>query len=517
MVAVAQPGRAPGCGPGCRGFKSRRSPQITGRESAPFDCHEQLETEVKPMATTITESGPFERLVKFELSDEQIDEAKKGAARKLANEVKIHGFRPGKAPLPVVEATVGADRVRREAIDDLVPPTLTDVLKEEEIDPAVTPELSSVDDVDGGVEVEVKVTLWPVIDTPKYQDRRIEVTSPAVTDQDLEEQTKRMLEQFATVEEVERAAEPGDFVSIDVEAHQDGEPVEEATATDLLYEVGSGLFIEGMDDIVVGAEAGGEVTFEAPLPEGFGDRAGQQVTFVVKVNEVKERILPGLTDEWVDENTEFETVDSLNAELRDRLGDAKLRAISREFSEKALSTLRDQIDVELPEAITRVEMDSQLHNFLHRLEESDLTLDDYFQASSVNQEEFIADLQSQAELSIQNRLLMEAIAEAEGIEVTEEDLSNALQSLAAQSDDPVAYLKAFRESGQELALASDILRNRALEAILSNAQPVDEDGNPLDLTLEVPEVEAEVVDDEIVEGEVVTAEVVAAELAEEEE
>jgi trigger factor len=162
-------------------------------------------------------------------------------------------------------------------------------------------------------------------------------------------------------------------------------------------------------------------------------------------------------------------------------------------------------------------MDSQLHNFLHRLEESDLTLDDYFQASSVNQEEFIADLQSQAELSIQNRLLMEAIAEAEGIEVTEEDLSNALQSLAAQSDDPVAYLKAFRESGQELALASDILRNRALEAILSNAQPVDEDGNPLDLTLEVPEVEAEVVDDEIVEGEIVTAEVVAAELAEEEE
>ena len=190
------------------------------------------------MTTTITESGQFERLVKFQLSDEQINDAKKGAARKLATEVKIHGFRPGKAPLPVVEATVGADRVRSEAIDDLVPPVLTEVLNEEEINPAVTPELASVDDVEGGVEVEVKVTLWPEIETPKYQDRSIEVTNPLVTDDDLEEQTKRMLEQFATVEEVDRAAGPGDFVSIDVEAHKGGEPVEETTATDLLYEVG---------------------------------------------------------------------------------------------------------------------------------------------------------------------------------------------------------------------------------------------------------------------------------------
>ena len=118
------------------------------------------------MTTTITESGQFERLVKFQLSDEQINEAKKGAARKLANEVKIHGFRPGKAPLPVVEATVGADRVRREAIDDLVPPALSDVLSDEAINPAVTPELTSVDDVDGGVEVEVLITLWPEFSKP---------------------------------------------------------------------------------------------------------------------------------------------------------------------------------------------------------------------------------------------------------------------------------------------------------------------------------------------------------------
>jgi len=463
------------------------------------------------MTTTVTESGQFERIVRFQLTDDQITAAKRGAARKLASEVKIHGFRPGKAPVPVVEATVGADRVRREAIDDLVPPTLTEVLDAEEIRPAVTPELTSIDDVAGGVEVEVTVTLWPTIELPKYKDRNVEVTNPRVSDEDLEAQITRMLEQFATVEEVERPAQDGDFVSIDVEASEDGEPIEETTAADLLYEVGSGLFIEGIDDNIVGVAADGEIVFEAPLPQGFGDPAGNEVTFRVKVNEVKERILPVLDDEWVDENTEFETVDELTTELRDRLGDAKLRAVSSEYTEKALSTLRDQIEIELPDALVRSEVDGQLHNFLHRLEETELTLDDYFRASGISEEVFLADLRRQAEFSIGNRLVLEAVAEAEKIDVTEDDLSDALQSLAARSDDPVAYLQAFRESGQELALASDILRNRALDAILTNATPVDEDGSPVDLSLAVPEVEAEVIADEAVEAEVV------AEVVEEEE
>ena len=453
------------------------------------------------MASTITETSPFERTVRFQLDDQQINDAKKGAARKLANEVKIHGFRPGKAPLPVIEATVGADRVRREAIEDLVPPALTEVLDEQEIRPAITPELTSIDDVDGGVEVEVKVTLWPTVELPNYKDRNIEVPNPEVTDEDLESQIERMLTQFATVEEVERPASEGDFVSIDVEAISDSEPVEDTKASDLLYELGSGLFVEGIDEALKGASAGDEVEFDAPLPDGFGDRAGEEVTFHVTVNEVKERILPDLDDEWVDENTEFDTVNELRDALGENLADAKLRAVSREYSEKALSTLRDQVDIELPEALVRTEMDSQLHNFLHRLEEADLSLDDYFQASGISQDAFVADLQSQAQLSMLNRLVLEAVAEAEGIEVTDEDMSNAIQALAAQSGDPVAYLKAFRESGQELALASDILRNRALDAILSNAQPVDEEGNPVDLSLNVPEVEAQVVEAEVLEEE----------------
>ncbi len=448
------------------------------------------------MPTTITETGAFERVVRFQLTDEQINEAKKGAARKLAQEVKIHGFRPGKAPLPIIEATVGADRVRQEAIEDLLNPVLNEVLDEQEIRPAINPELESIDDVDGGVEVEVRVTLWPTIDLPEYRGRNIEVSNPEVTDDDVEEQTRRMLEQFGTVEEVERPSEEGDFISIDLEASQDGSPVDDARAEDILYEVGSGLMIQGIDEHVIGVSAGDVVEFRGTLPEGFGERAGEEVDFKIEVHEVKERILPELDDDWVDENTEFETVDELLEALSDRLADIKLRAVSREYSEKALATLRDQVDVELPEGLVRSEMDRYLHDFLHQLEDAELNLEDYFEATGMSQETFLGDLRSQAELTIRNRLVLDAVIEAENLTVTEEDLSNTLSALASRSEDPVAYLRAFSQSGRELALASDILRNRALDAILSNANPVDEDGNTIDLSSKVNEVEAEIIDDE---------------------
>ncbi len=467
------------------------------------------------MPTTVTETGPFERLVTFQLSDDQITAGKAATARKLSQDMKLKGFRPGKAPLPVIEAAVGTDRLRSEVIDDLVPPALTEILTEEELRPAVTPQLESLNDVDGGVEVEIKVTLWPSIELPNYRDRNVEVDSPEVTPEELEMQIERMLEQFATVEEANRPATRGDFVSVDVKATKDGKPVEGTTAADLLYEVGSGLFIDGIDERLEGAEPETVFTFEAKLPEGFGDRAGEEVTFEVTVNEVKERILPELDDTWVDENTEFDTVEDLRTELETRFGEAKLQSISRQFAERALTTLVDQVQILLPEALVRSEMDDHLHRFVHRLEENELTLDDYFQASGISQEQFLEDLRQQAELSLRNQLVLEAVAKDAGIDVTPEDVSSVIQELAARSGDPVAYLRAFRQSGRELALAGDILRNRALDAILSAANPVDEDGNPIDLKLSVTEVEAEIVEAEPV-GDISIGEVLAI-AAEEEE
>jgi trigger factor len=462
------------------------------------------------MPTTVTETGPFERLVTFQLTEDQIRAGKAETARKLSRDLKLKGFRPGKAPLPVVEAAVGTDRLRSEVIDDLVPPTLSDILTAEDLRPAVTPQLEALNDVDGGVEVEVKVTLWPTIELPDYKDREVVVDSPIVTAEELETQQRRMLEQFATVEEADRPASTGDFVSVNVKALKDGEPIEGATAADLLYEVGSGLLIEGIDERLEGVEPGVVLEFEAPLPEGFGDRSGEQVAFEVVVNEVKERILPELDNAWVDENTEFETVEEMREELEAQLGQAKLQAVSRQFAERALSTLVEQVEIDLPEGLVRSEMDDQLHSFVHRLEDSELTLDDYFSATGITQDQFLDDLRQQAERALRNQLVLEAVAQDADIQITPEEISSVIQSLAARSEDPVAYLQAFRQSGRELAVAGDILRNRALDAILTAAKPVDEEGNPVDLRLTVDEdvtVEAEIVAEpveEVVEGQVVS-------------
>lgn len=468
------------------------------------------------MTVSVREAGPFERVVGFELSDAEIDAAKTAAARRLAQDLKLKGFRPGKAPRPVVEAAVGADRLRSEAIEDAIPPRLSEVLEAESLRPAVSPQLEGLTDIDGGVAVEIKVTLWPTLDAaPPYRDRQIEIDSPEVTDDDVEQQLERMREQFGQVEEADRVAEEGDFVSVDVSATVDGEELEDASATELLYRVGSGGLLEGADEVLTGVRAGDQVTLQSALPESFGDNAGKDATFTITVNEVKELVLPDLNDEWVDENTEFETVEELRSTLRERIAEAKLSGLARRFSDRTLETLVEQVDIELPEAVIRGEMDDILHRFVHRLEEQELSLADYFSATGMSQDQFLADLQAQADRSLRTRILLDAIIDDAGIEVDEAEVDALLHAAAAQSDDPMGFLRAIRGTPQELSLRSDILRDKALKLIIDNATPVDPEGNRIELDLDSDDevvagevVEGEILDEEILEGEVVEGEIV---------
>jgi trigger factor len=474
------------------------------------------------MSVSVREAGPFERLIEFELTEAEIDAAKTAAARRLAKDLKLKGFRPGKAPRPVVEAAVGKERLRSEAIEDAIPPKLSEVLRGESLRPAVNPELERIEDIEGGVSVEIKVTLWPTLESPPpYQDRKIEVDSPEVSDEELETQLERMREQFGQVEEAERPAEEGDFVSLDITPEVDGQPLEEGSAKELLYRIGSGELIEGADEALVGAAAGQEITIDAPLPEGFGERAGEQATFRITVNEVKELVLPELTDEWVDENTEYETVEELRTSLRERMVEVKRAGAARRFADRALETLVDQVELEIPQAVLRAEMDEILHRFLHRLEDQQLTLSDYFQATGMSQEQFLADLESQADRSLRTRILLDAIIADASLEVDDSEVEAVLQRVAVQTDDPEAFMRSIRGTPQELAVRADILRDKALKLIIDNATPVDPDGNPIELDLDdeaeqmsVGEVVGEVVEGEAIEDGVVEGEIVEGELIE---
>ncbi len=436
------------------------------------------------MTQTVREVSRSERLVTLELTDADINGAKAAAARRLSKDLRIPGFRPGKAPRPVVEAAIGPERLRTEAIEDLIPLRLGTVLEEADLTPAVSPSLERVDEVEGGVNVEVKVTLWPTLEElPSYQGREIVVVSPELSDDELEATITRLREQFASLETVDRPAEVGDFVSIDIRAERDGVPVEDASASELLYEIGSDLLIDGIDDRLVGKAADDSLSFAAPLPAGFGDQVGLEAVFTVKVNEVKAKVLPELNDEWVDESTEFESVSELRSALAEIVGNAKRRTVWSGFRQQAVDLLVDEANLDLPERLLQVEMETIFHRFAHRLEGEEIDYEDYLSIMGLSAEEFAADLRRQAERSLGTRIVLEAVARREELQIAPEEVATAIELMARSADRPEEVRQAFQDQVKLLSLASDILRTKAMEVVVAAAKAVDEAGNPVDLTL----------------------------------
>ncbi len=437
----------------------------------------------------VRKAGPFERILTLTIEEAAIDAAKKTAARRLAGEVKIKGFRPGRAPLKVVESAVGADTLRREAIDDALPAVLTDAIAETELAPAVMPKLEDIRDRDGGVEVDVLVTLWPTVKKlPKYRKRKVELDAPPVDDAAVEDQIERIRNQFAELEDVDREAFDGDFAIVDVATSRDGEEFAAGSANDMLFEVGSGMFLNGMDDALRGKAAGQIEEFVTTLPPSFGDDGGTEVSVRVLVKQVKAKRLPELTDEWVDDMTEFETATEMRRELEEQLIRIRTSGLRADYERLLLQELLDDLDLTIPEALLQAEMDSVFHRFAHRLEQQEVELGQYLELTGQDQESFLADLRSQAELNLKTRVMLEAVAEFEEIEVDDAELEEAITQLAGASEMEVEeYRTALAEGDREQALSGDILRRKAVDRVLELAVPVDVGGNEIDLEIEIDE------------------------------
>ena len=437
--------------------------------------------------TKVKDAGPFEKILTMTIGKDAIEAAKKTAARRLAGEVKIKGFRPGKAPMKVIESAVGADTLRREAIDDALPAALTAAFEQTDLEPAVTPRLKDIRDGDGGgVEVDVLVTLWPSLKKPpKYKGRRIELDVAEIDEAAVDDQIERMRNQFADLEDVDREAFDDDFVIVDVTTSKGGEEFAAGSATDMLFEVGAGMFLDGMDDALRGKGAGSIEQFETTLPESFGSDGGAKVSVRVLIKQVKAKRLPELTDEWVDDMTEFDTVAEMRQELAEQLTRARQVTLRAEFERVLLQQLVDDLKLDLPEALVDSEMDGAFHRFAHRLEKQGIEFGQYLALTGQDQEAFLADLRSQADVNIKTRVMIESIAASEKIVVEDSEMDETVGQLAAASKMEVAdYRNALTEGGQEKALSGDILRRKAIDRLLELAVPVDGTGNEIDLSLE---------------------------------
>jgi trigger factor len=447
------------------------------------------------MQTEMTEAGRFERVLTVRLDAAELETAKNRAARKLSRELKIKGFRPGKAPRAVVERMVGAERLRGEAIDEILPEMVGKAIEQSALEPVTTPRVEDVRDGDeGSVEVDVRVTLWPTADVlPDYSNREVIVDVPSVDADEVDAQIDRFRSQFAELEEVERAGDEGDFLLVNITALRDGTEIEEASANDLMYEIGSRSFIPGLDEMLVGASAGDIRQGPATLPQGFGDHAGDEVTLRVLVKGVRGKRLPEVTDEWVGDVSEFDTVAELREALERNLTSMKLSMAIGDFRERLVEDLIADLDLDLPDALVQAEMEAGLHNLYHSLESQGIDLVNYLRVTGQDEEAFAADLRDRAERAIRTRVLLEGIGTAESIEVGDEDVAEAVESLAGSSGRPVDEIRsALQASGQEQALAGDILRRKVLDLLMSKARAVDAAGNPVDLTPPVDEEDAEI-------------------------
>lgn len=404
-----------------------------------------------------------------EVDEIEFEKALDAAFRKIAREVRIPGFRPGKAPRKLLEARLGKDTARQEALRDSIPEYYAEAVKTTELDPIAPPEIDIKDDTEGPVSFDAVVEVRPQVSIPGYGGLQVKVPSPEVSDEEVDRQVDRMRERDADLRQVDRPALDKDVVTIDLSGG-------ELTLDDYSYVVGSASIVPEIDEQLRGAKVGDILTFEATPPG-----SEEALSFRVLLKDVKESVLPELTDEWAGEASEFDTLEELREDTRKRLGVVKKLQASLAMRDEALKALIELVDDEAPEPLVNDEMQRRAQDFAHRLEHQGATLAQYFQATGTSEEAFVEQLKADAVESVKADLALRALADAEALEASEEDVDNEVARLAERFQTKPDRLRRDLERQDALpTVRSDIRKAKALEWLVQNVEVVDEDGHPID-------------------------------------
>ena len=412
-----------------------------------------------------------------ELDEQEFDKAIDAAFRTIAREVRIPGFRPGKAPRRVLEARFGADVARDQALRDSLPEFYVDAVKEHEVDAIAAPEIEiTAGQEEGPVSFDAVVEVRPRIEVPGYGGLRVELPRPAATDEEIDAQIDRLREQFAELAEVDRAAREGDVVTMSIHGEESGEPVPGLQADEYAYRVGAGSIAAELDAQLAGAKVGDALAFDGPL--AGTDRT---VSFKVLVKKVQERVLPEVTDEWAGEVSEFETIAELRGDLADRMANVRRMQAAMALREKAAEALVQLVEDEAPEPLVQREMRARLEDLAMRLSAQGMSAEQYLSATGRTQEQLVEELRESAIQAVKADLALRAIADAEAIEVTDEDLDGEIEALAARlREKPEKVRKQLERNEQIPAVRSDLRTRKALEWLLEHVEVVDQDGEPID-------------------------------------
>jgi trigger factor len=423
--------------------------------------------------------------VSVQVEEAELDKDIDAAFRAIAKEVRIPGFRPGKAPRRLLEAKLGKEVGREEAIRNALPTYYSRAVRDNDVDVIAPPEIEITEGKDDGPLVfDAVVEVRPQVTVGGYASLRVEIPQPVATEEEIDAQVDRLRQQFAELTSVERPAIDGDHVSISITGSRDGEVLPGLQADDYLYEVGSDTVTPDLDDNLRGSKVGDVLQFDAQPTDPDED----PVHFRVLVKDVKEKVLPELDDEWANDVSEFDTVDELRADLADRITRVRKIQATMAMRDKAVLALVELVDDEPPEAMVNNEISSRFRDLAMRLSAQGITAEQYLEATGQSADELTEELRSMAVQAVKADLALRAVADAEGIECDDDDLDRELEALAERVNEKVAKVrKELQRDDQIAAVRSDVRKRKALDWLVEHVELVDEQGGPIDRSsLELP-------------------------------
>ncbi|MDO8362736.1 MAG: trigger factor, partial [Actinomycetota bacterium] len=409
--------------------------------------------------------------------DRDIDQA----FRKIGREATLPGFRAGKVPRKVLEARIGLAAARDEALRDAVPAYLAQAVREHDIDLIATPEVEITGGADEGpVSFDAVCEVRPVITVPGYGGLRVELPSPVATEAEIDEAVDAERRRQGSLVDVTRPVQAGDHVTLTLAGTREGEPVPGLNTEDWLYEVGKGWVAEGFDDRLVGSAAGAELSFSAN-PSGMTDPADFEVT----ISNVQELVLPEVTDEWVSENLgEFDTVQAWRESIAQRIGASKLNQARNQFIERTTTALAALVDVPAPESMVTADLQARVQNTVQQFQAQGISIDQWLSATGQDAGAFIEALKVQSVKAVKVDLALRAVAEAEAIEITPDDINAEYARIAVQVRQKASEVrKAYEKNDAVTDLVAQMRKSKALDWLLEHAEVVDETGAPVDTEL----------------------------------
>lgn len=434
------------------------------------------------MKSTTENLSPTRVKLTIEVPFDEFKPALDKAYKSIGSQIQVPGFRRGKVPSAVVDQRVGRGVVLDEAINAALPDWYREALLETDLQPLGQPEIDLTKFSDGDdIEITAEVDVRPEVELPDLTSVEVEVAAIEVADSDVDEQLEALRERFATYTGVERAAAKGDQVTLDLAAaHKDGTVIEDATAEALPYRVGGAEMLDGLDEAVTGLEPGGTATFGTTLVGG--ELKDTEVDVTVTVTEVKQTELPELDEEFVQMASEFDTLDELRTDLRERITRGKRMEQAAEARDLVLDELLSKVDVPLPESLVAEELAARRQQIEQQLAFSGVAFEQYLDDQEQTADEFEAELEKSVHDSIVSQFILDQIVKTDEIGLDDNELTQHIMRRAQQSgEDPNSYIQHIMEHNHVPEMVSEVLRGKALASLVEGAKVKDSAGADVDL------------------------------------